>query len=824
MKAKLVTVEHYLSMLLDKDYVPPRQVRFGGDVVIEYRKVPGAGSMIIRKIHSGRLRHGHEYEAMSLVSAARIKRCVHANVLNDSAEGTLSIEMKDHGLDLAAWADIAGFAPSSPLSSPTVLLALWREVIEALHEFHAAGMVHGDVKDDNICMPVRGKPVRLADGSIAVTWNLKKITLIDLGFSFPKKLTARSLWKDAEGRPYWVSGPHVSQNYVAVQHKAHERNDPTLLNSLDWRVDLFSAAWTVDNWNKRAGLKSYRPGTDSSETDAEAHRLLLALPRRLRTFDTDPLSYSAPKMPHQSIVDEIDQIIGKSRLQEISVRLRAPGAGPAVRGGSAPPDLQITESLLSDIAAKIGRAVHVKDDRGDTYATQTASDQTRSTFNNSAEGRSMPASTFDYVIDGSNTLLKLELDGVPSIRLFAALLRLLDSEKKTFKVWFDSSIYPILEKERGGDIALFKRLVAALNRRNVLQITDWADPMIQEDCKLHGAPVINGGDRNTSWKYLPPIIRCSISQSANRRGLPLFLYPAGGGEKFMQCDASLAFSFDGLEFSALSPTDLAAPTLVQRMAPDPVERFGRREGRKDSGNLLVLALDASNSMDSTDAHGGKTRHSLVTTAVRDFLSIGGFGKSRIASSTWVAVLSFAEDVRVVTPGAADGIFFPTKTWIDAVDQVNYLHGAKRGSTNLRLALDRAASFIEELVQRDKLEKKLAKEWQAKSVVMLTDGEHKVRLDSGKVEESDDIDDHVYRTVHRAPDIQFGFIGLGQGADNQALGRWASAASQRQMELAKTRDVPLHGGVLHVAVDPAAATAARAIRAFIDVASSTSKAS
>lgn len=795
-----LSLGHFVSLLMERDYVPPPQHRFGGDVVVEYRWDPAGAVRVIRKTHSGRLCQGHEYEAMSLVAAARVKRCVHGNVLTDSVQGSLSIEMKDHGLDLGVWGTLLGFGPTSPLNEPAVLLVIWREVLEALHEFHSAGLVHGDVKEDNICLPTRGRVTCSTEGVVSATLLCKKLTLIDLGFSLPKVLTSRTLWTDAHGAPYWVGGPHVSPHYSRVQEIAHARRDPTLLNYLDWRIDLFSTAHLVEDWSRRLRVQGRHASDGSGRNRTAADRLLAALPRRLREFDTDPQALAAPAMPHLRLIAAIDDAIGADAFREIAVKFPRPAAtnGQATtKRNEAQP---LSESLIARIAAEIGLSTPPS-----THQPLPRSPIMDATTTKSGQ--------FDFVIDGSNALLHLALNGAPSVRLFCAMLAMLDRNGKRFKVWFDKSIYHHIE-ERGGDLELFRWLVDALNRAQVLGMEAWADPHIAEDCKKHAAPVINGTDNNTSWTgYFPPIIRCTASASRDKGAIALILYPAGGGEKLMQTDAAASFQFAGQTFQALGAGSELVAAGLRRMAPEPDAL-----GRKDYGNLLVLALDASKSMNTPDTHNGVARHKLVTDTVRQLFSVEGLGASSIGRSLWIAVLSFGEDIRVVRPGEEEGVFFPLKHWMLASESVDYTAGVAREATNIRLALDRAAAFIEEFVQKDREERKLAKKWQTKTVVMLTDGEHQLGV-NGQVEKTKDIHEHVYRTVHRAADVRFGFIGLGQGADNAALNRWASQASPQQLDMAQTRQVVLQGSALHVVVDPKAADAATAIRAFIDVVSS-----
>lgn len=414
----------------------------------------------------------------------------------------------------------------------------------------------------------------------------------------------------------------------------------------------------------------------------------------------------------------------------------------------------------------------------------------------------------DFVIDGSNVLLanRNRLGGVPSVRVFAGLLSMLDANDQMFRVWFDDSIYPEMER-LGGDIQELKQLIAELNSHRLLSMTSRADAGIQENCQRFNAGVINGGDNCDSWPVpRPPIFRCWLEVALGGE-LLVYVVPRRGRQKIFTQSISKPFHFRGIQYAAFNGADLS---------PDPVipwARPPRFKGRIRSGTLLVLALDASPSMDETDTHDGQSRAAHVNEILR--LTIDGLSGSSIASSLQIAILSFSSDVVLQSPNGSGFVFSRLQEWQDAPLN-NYLCGVSRDWTNIRLALDRAVDYIDGF-RRSDVAQQIATKWDKAAVVMLTDGAHEIDIGSG-VERSKDIINHVFTTITRSENTCFGFVGLGDGADHESLTGWASEATSHQIEMARKKNVRLVNRRLYVRVDTGDSDLNNIVRSFIDVAS------
>ena len=413
----------------------------------------------------------------------------------------------------------------------------------------------------------------------------------------------------------------------------------------------------------------------------------------------------------------------------------------------------------------------------------------------------------DFVIDGSNVLLSNRVAGTPSLRAFAALLCMLDGEGRSFKVWFDNSIYPHV-REGGGDVDELKRLIAELNHHQLLNMAPRADEGIQADCKRFNAPVINGGDKNDSWRApAPQILRCRLNVVGGKE-LMVYVAPAGSGKKLFSASVSRAFQFRSLAYPALADAG-SPPDIGTAWAPPP-----KFKGRRAPGSLLVLALDASPSMDAKDTFDGRTRAVQVGDIVRD--SLAALTESNIGPNLLVCILSFSGDVILVPPGGEGFIFSPIQAWLRS-PMPDYTSGITRDWTNIRLALDRAADLIDGFRQSD-VAQQLAQNWKNATVVMLTDGEHKTKI-NGQPELSKDIVTHVFATLNRSENVSFGFIGLGDKADHESLIGWSTIATPQQLTIAARKGVQLVGQRLYVKANSQDSNLGHVVRSFIDLASS-----
>src|ERR1035437_849428 len=118
----------------------------------------------------------------------------------------------------------------------------------------------------------------------------------------------------------------------------------------------------------------------------------------------------------------------------------------------------------------------------------------------------------------------------------------------------------------------------------------------------------------------------------------------------MSFDASVTFRYEGMVFDALGDAELSAAT-GKNYAQRP-----RLRGTRAHGNLLVLALDASGSMNETDTYDGRPKHVHVNEILLD--TFRRLRQSAIASRLWIAVVVFSDDVVERPPDDSTDTFFP----------------------------------------------------------------------------------------------------------------------------------------------------------------------
>lgn len=297
----------------------------------------------------------------------------------------------------------------------------------------------------------------------------------------------------------------------------------------------------------------------------------------------------------------------------------------------------------------------------------------------------------DFVIDGSNVLLGLRVKRVPSVRALARLLAALDENKKTYRIWFDNSVrhrigHPQEEK-------LLDDLLKVLQSSKLVNMAPHADAGIQNDCKEFGCPVINTSDNNDSWAFQPKIYRCRFTGNKER----IYVAPAHSRSRSRILEANLleSFVYRGLHFSASEAPAGDGSTVVTIS--------NVRRPPSQNGNLLVLALDASQSMDETDTYDRKSRAAHVNDVLRR--SIEELNKSAIAGSLYIAVVAFSSDVLSLSADS-NSIFSPVRDWhrwLSSGSAVYETH-VERAQTNIRLALDRASDFINQFRSSDEAPK------------------------------------------------------------------------------------------------------------------------
>ncbi len=321
---------HYIDYLnqLDPNFIIPEDKRHGGDVLLE-RNAIASPQAPWKKTHQGKyLELGAAEKGMfNLIFAKGLNGFAHnrtsTNITGQTqfAEASTTgqrqdvITMKDFGLDLSKWCVMLEQATIHEpqdrlLENPRFVLSVVYYLLGILKPFHAQGLLHLDLKRDNICIAATRKD---AGQAFAVTLDLSKMTVIDLQFGLPD--SGRKLHKGANGRylfanvttPSSIEGNYVSPRYTAAAEQFISSNGQAdkLLKQLDWRADLHSVASWLHGW-----AETYIP-KDGQHFSRELayenfYKYLALLPGKI----DEAINESNHPAPHEALIQEIFEKFG----------------------------------------------------------------------------------------------------------------------------------------------------------------------------------------------------------------------------------------------------------------------------------------------------------------------------------------------------------------------------------------------------------------------------------------------------------------------------------------------------------------------------------
>lgn len=195
--------------------------------------------------------------------------------------------------------------------------ALARRCLMALNALHAQGLVHLDLKADNVCIPVGPADFDPAEPGAVMTACFEQLALIDFAFSlFPGEGLSQPL-PLARQTEYDYQSPRLLKAL-----EAGRMGDLTPTLQLDWRCDLFSLA---------AMLRRYLPGLDAPPVGTwtpwhleQAHTLVRRL---LEAHDAE----QPAQRPHRALIALTKEALADASVSASLARgwvLAAPGAWP----------------------------------------------------------------------------------------------------------------------------------------------------------------------------------------------------------------------------------------------------------------------------------------------------------------------------------------------------------------------------------------------------------------------------------------------------------------------------------------------------------------
>ena len=176
-----------------------------------------------------------------------------------------AIETLDAGVTLLDWLNLSvrydgGPVCQHPFQPLGQFLRLLQACLRALDGIHALGIVHCDLKPDNLCLP--NTPYPCQAGPLAIDFD--KLALIDFAFALSPQ---RPLLRPLPVLP--------TQGYQAGLLKTALRSGQGAQQQLDWRLDLYSLGYLADDILRQSLIVP--PGNKARATMAGAERLVATL-------------------------------------------------------------------------------------------------------------------------------------------------------------------------------------------------------------------------------------------------------------------------------------------------------------------------------------------------------------------------------------------------------------------------------------------------------------------------------------------------------------------------------------------------------------------
>lgn len=210
---------------------------------------------------------------------------------------TMHLETFDAGPDLQKWCRVQphytdGTVASHPFQHVAQYLQLMRACLTALKEIHRHDIVHGDIKEDNICLfyhpypyhPDSGKPVEM---------DFAQLKLIDFAWSLSPHMPLEHLLPISGTSSVAYQAPMLR----AALEEDRQAGKPIAVKRLDYRVDLYSLGHMAESIAD-TGLIIPRGAAGFSAFDG-ARQLG---PRLKLLGNGDKLG----TMPHDGLIAEID--------------------------------------------------------------------------------------------------------------------------------------------------------------------------------------------------------------------------------------------------------------------------------------------------------------------------------------------------------------------------------------------------------------------------------------------------------------------------------------------------------------------------------------
>jgi len=249
-----------------------------------------------------------ENDFLLYFSLHKLKSVVEFANISQTADGIHtpvidSVTTVDAGITIADWLSVQaryanGVAARHPFWHIGPFLELIRACLEALREIHRCGIVHCDIKEDNICLPYA--PYPLPPGQ-AVSIHFGRLRLIDFAFSISHD---RPLERPL---PILVlAGGHTYQSKLLqtaiTKDRSNTQGSGIHAQQLDYRVDLYSLGHMAGRI-LQAGFMQPVVRSDCAAVEG-AHQLA----EQLKAFDNGR-ERADEELPHGRLIAGIDRLL-----------------------------------------------------------------------------------------------------------------------------------------------------------------------------------------------------------------------------------------------------------------------------------------------------------------------------------------------------------------------------------------------------------------------------------------------------------------------------------------------------------------------------------
>ncbi len=228
-------------------------------------------------------------------------------------ESYQTIKTKDAGISLAHWLRTKPRLADSDttLNHPFVhahsFLQLAKGALNALKEIHEAGVIHSQLRPDNICIPYNPYPYHF-DTTLSLDYS--KVTLIDFMFSVSNTL------KLSRFLPVTISSTPSTQSTL-IKHalKAdQEKRQADVIQRIDYSVDLYALGFILQQIFQQNLI--YPQGLEAELSMSIHHIITQLLSYDEGIPDNIKVRY-LHLLPHKDYIHEIEQLLEVS-LQGIS--------------------------------------------------------------------------------------------------------------------------------------------------------------------------------------------------------------------------------------------------------------------------------------------------------------------------------------------------------------------------------------------------------------------------------------------------------------------------------------------------------------------------